>query len=118
MKRGDVVIVSLPGDYGKPRPAVILQNDRLDGQLDSYVIALLTTSPAGSEIVRVTVEPSAENGLREVSRVMVDKLYAIPSHRISQHVGKIDDATMRKLERPLMILLDIDPLRPPVYQEG
>jgi mRNA interferase MazF len=43
MKRGDLVIVSLPGDYGKPRPAVVLQNDRLEGRLESYVIALLTT---------------------------------------------------------------------------
>ena len=44
MKRGDLVIVSLPGDYKKPRPAVVLQNDRLEGKLESYVIALLTTS--------------------------------------------------------------------------
>jgi mRNA interferase MazF len=117
MRRGDVVIVSLPGDYGKPRPAVILQNDRLDHQLDSYIIALLTTSTAGGPLLRIVVEPSEQNGLRKVSR-MVDKLYAIPSHRISQQVGRMDDATMRNVERPLMILLDIDPLRPRVDRQG
>lgn len=112
MKRGDLVIVSLPGDYGKPRPAVVLQNDRLEGKLESYVIALLTTFDEGAQVLRVGVEPDSDNGLRETSRVMVDKLYAIPSHRIHQHIGKLDVGTLRKIERALMIILDLDPLRP------
>src|SRR5687768_9225189 len=106
MKRGDLVIVSLPGDYGKPRPAVVLQNDRLEGKLESYVVALLTTFDEGARVLRVPVEPNAENGLRETSRVMVDKLYAIPAHRIHQHIGKLDAGAMRKIERALMIILD------------
>ena len=117
MKRGDLVIVSLSGDYKKPRPAVVLQNDRLEGKLESYVIALMTTSDEGARILRVEVEPSADKGLRETSRVMVDKLYAIPTHRISQRIGKLDAATMRKIERALMIILDLDPLRPALSEE-
>jgi mRNA interferase MazF len=111
MKRGDLVIVSLPGDYGNPRPAIILQNDRLDGKLESCVIALLTTSDEGAQILRVKVDPNTDNGLREVSKVMVEKLYSIPAHRIRQHIGALDAATMRKIDRALMILLDLDPLR-------
>lgn len=111
MKRGDLVIVSLPGDYGKPRPAVVLQNDRLEGRLESYVIALLTTFDEGARVLRVAVNPSEENGLREVSRVMVDKLYAIPAHRIHQHIGKLDSSTMRRIDRALLIILDLDPFK-------
>lgn len=111
MKRGDLVIVSLPGDYGKPRPAVVIQNDRLAGRLESYVIALLTTFDDGATILRVAVAPNDENGLREVSRVMVDKLYAIPAHRIHQHIGKLDATAMRAIDRALLMILDLDPFK-------
>ncbi|WP_157016010.1 type II toxin-antitoxin system PemK/MazF family toxin [Mesorhizobium xinjiangense] len=110
MKRGDVVIVSLPGDYGKPRPAVIIQNDRLEGKLESYIIALLTTFDEGAKVLRINVRPSPENGLKRESKVMVDKLYAIPEHRIHQHIGTMDAASMRGIDRALMIILDLDPL--------
>jgi mRNA interferase MazF len=111
LKRGDLVIVSLPGDYGKPRPAVVLQNDKLEGRLESYVIALLTTFDDGTKVLRVPVQPTLENGLREDSRVMVDKLYAIPEHRIHQHIGRLDDLSLRKIDRALFMLLDLDPLK-------
>ncbi|MGE0503087.1 MAG: type II toxin-antitoxin system PemK/MazF family toxin [Rhizobiaceae bacterium] len=111
MKRGDLVIVSLPGDYGKPRPAVIIQNDRLEGRLESYVIALLTTFNEGATVLRVAVTPNDENGLREISRVMVDKLYAIPAHRIHQQIGKLDATVMRAIDRALLMILDLDPFK-------
>ena len=111
MKRGDLVIVSLPGDYGKPRPAVVLQNDRLEGRLESYIIALLTTFDEGARVLRVDVSPTPENRLEKHSKVMVDKLYAIPEHRVRQHLGKLDVATMRNVDRALMMILDLDPLR-------
>jgi mRNA interferase MazF len=117
MKRGDLVIVSLPGDYKKPRPAVILQNDRLEGKLESYIIALLTTFDEGAQVLRVEVIPTSENGLHEPSRVMVDKLYAIPPHRMHQHIGKLDAGTLRKIDRALMIILDLDPLRPVLTED-
>jgi mRNA interferase MazF len=111
VKRGDLVIVSLPGDYGKPRPAVILQNDRLEGRLESYVIALLTSFDEGAKILRVDVVPNADNNLQKRSKVMVDKLYAIPEHRVRQQIGKLDAATMRSIDRALMMILDLDPLK-------
>lgn len=114
MKRGEIVIVSLPGDYGKPRPAVVLQNDRLEGALESVIVALLTTSEEGGRVIRVPVHPTGENSLREISRVMVDKLYTVPLHRVGQRTGgRVDQETMRGIERALMLLLDLDPLRMP-----
>lgn len=111
MKRGDLVIVSLPGDYGKPRPAVVLQNDRFEGRLESYIIALLTTFDEGAKLLRIEVEPTAENGSKKTSKVMVDKLYALAEHRIHQPVGRLDSGTMRKIDRALMMMLNLDPLR-------
>ena len=111
MKRGDVVIVALPGDYGKARPAVVLQNDRLAGKLDSSVIALLTTFDEGARVLRVAVEPTKENGLAKKSRVMVDKLYSLPRHRMREAIGHLDAETMLNVDRALMMLLALDPLR-------
>ncbi|MDN5929090.1 MAG: type II toxin-antitoxin system PemK/MazF family toxin [Hyphomicrobiales bacterium] len=111
MKRGDIVIVSLPGDYGKPRPAVVLQNDKFEGRLESYIIALLTTFDEGAKVLRITAAPTEDNGLRKQSKVMVDKLYAIPEHRIHQYVGRLEPTIMRQIDRALMMMLDLDPLR-------
>lgn len=111
MKRGDIVIVSLPGDYGKPRPAVVLQNDKFEGRLESYVIALLTSFDEGAKILRVDAAPTEGNNLRKQSKVMVDKLYAIPEHRIHQQVGKLESSVMRQIDRALLMILDLDPFR-------
>lgn len=112
MKRGEIVIVSLPGDYGKPRPAVVLQNNRLENALDSVVIALITTSTEGSRVIRVAVEPTLSNSLREPSRIMTDKVYTVPLHRVHQRTGgSIDRETMRHVDRALFLILDLDPFQ-------
>lgn len=110
MKRGDIVIVSLPGNYGKPKPAVVIQNDRFEGRLETYIIALLTIFDEGAKVIRVNATPTAKNGLRKESKIMVDKLYAIPEHRIHQRVGKFEGTIMRRIDRALMMMLDLDPL--------
>ncbi|MEX6505394.1 type II toxin-antitoxin system PemK/MazF family toxin [Jiella sp. M17.18] len=102
MKRGDVVIVALPGDYGKARPAVVLQDDRIEGVLDSVVIALLTTFDEGARVLRIAVMPTQENGLAKPSRIMVDKLYSLPRHRMHDAIGHLDDKTMAR-RRPCIV---------------
>ncbi|MCW4113672.1 type II toxin-antitoxin system PemK/MazF family toxin [Aurantimonas sp. MSK8Z-1] len=111
MRRGDVVIVALAGDYGKARPAVVLQNDRLDGRLDSVVIALRTTFDEGARVLRIAVDPTTENGPEKSSRIMVNKLYSLPSHRVREAIGHLDDETMLNVDRALLMLLALDPLR-------
>ena len=105
--RGSVCIVSVPGDYGKPRPAVALQDSRLTAALDSVVIALMNTSAHGSRHLRVPVDPTEENGLRQTSRIMVDKLFTLPKHRVDQLVGRMDDATMLRVDEALKTLLSL-----------
>jgi mRNA interferase MazF len=107
MKRGDVVIVSAPGDYGKPRPAVIVQSDFLNRTHESIVLCLVTTKTFDSPGIRIDVAPSASNGLRQRSQIMVDKIITARRDKLSQVVGRIDRAILRELDRCLTVLLGI-----------
>jgi mRNA interferase MazF len=100
MQRGDLVTVSLQGDYGKPRPALIVQSDLLT-DLESVVLCPVT-SDLRNAAFRVTVEPNPANGLRALSQVMVDKLSTLPRTKISEPFGRLDDERMKAIDRALL----------------
>lgn len=102
-QRGDVVLVSLQGDYGKPRPAVVVQSDVLAG-LDSVVLCPLT-SELRTAAFRVTVEPTLSNGLKVLSQIMTDKPATLPRSKVSEPIGKLDDGRIRAMERALLLVL-------------
>ena len=87
MKRGDVVIVAAAGDYGKPRPAVIVQSDAFPAGHASVVVCQMTSELSEAPDFRVTLEPSATNGLRERSQVMADKPVTIRRERIGRRIA-------------------------------
>lgn len=97
-QRGDLVTVSLQGDYGKPRPALVIQSDLLT-DLESVVLCPVT-SDLRNAAFRVTVEPNPANGLRTLSQVMVDKLATLPRTKISEPIGRLDEARMKTVDRP------------------
>jgi mRNA interferase MazF len=101
-QRGDLVTVSLQGDYGKPRPALVVQSDLLAG-LDSVVLCPIT-SDLRDAAFRVTVEPGPVNGLRALSQVMVDKLSTLPRAKISPPFGRLDAASLRAVDRALLLV--------------
>lgn len=105
VKRGDIVIAAAQGDYGKPRPAVVVQSDALNDILHGVVICPMTTEIIEAPLLRVPVEPTASNGLREASHVMVDKVMAISRHRLREHVGTLEPELMRCVEENLLTLL-------------
>ena len=107
MKRGDVVIVSLPGDLGKPRPAVIVQTDVLNYNLRTVLLCPISSFSSSPNFFRVAVEPTKENGLRLPSEVMVEKLQAANKSRVGQIVGRLNEADMLKLARAMMISLGL-----------
>ncbi len=74
MKRGDIVTVAVSGDYGKPRPAVVVQTDLLNDTHASVVVCLVTSALVDAPLLRLSVEPSARNGLQRRSQVMADKV--------------------------------------------
>jgi mRNA interferase MazF len=107
VKRGDVVVVAVPGDYGKPRPAVVVQSDLFNDTHASLSIAPITSTLVNAPLFRVTLEPSPANGLRSISQVMVDKLTAVKRDRINEVVGRIDDETMLRLSRAIALWFGI-----------
>ena len=104
MKRGDVV-VSLPGDLGKPRPAVIVQVDVLNDNLRTVLLCPISSFSSSPSFFRVSVEPTKENGLRLPSEIMVEKLQAANKSKVGKIIGRFDEQTMQKLARSLMISL-------------
>jgi len=107
MKRGDVVLVVAPGDYGKPRPAVVVQSDIFNETHASIVVCLLSSDLQDAPLFRLTVEPTDQNGLQAVSQIMVDKLVALKRDRIRAGVGFLDEDAMLRLNRSLMLFLGL-----------
>ena len=106
MKRGDLVIVSAPGDYGKPRPAVIIQSDWLKAT-DSVLVALLTSAVADAPLYRLTIEPNDGNGLKARSQVMVDKILALPRDKCGRVIGRINESELIALNHMLSVIVGI-----------
>jgi mRNA interferase MazF len=107
MKRGDVVTVAAAGDYGKPRPAVIVQTDALPIEHASVVVCQMTSVLSEAPDFRVIIEPSAENGLHARSQVMADKPVTIRRDRVGRQVGRLDDKDLAKLNIALAFILGL-----------
>jgi mRNA interferase MazF len=97
MQRGDVVTVAVAGDYGKPRPAVIVQTDAFPGSHASVVVCRLTSDLADAPDFRVTIEPKSENGLRLKSQMMADKPVTVRRERIGRKIGHLGNQDMARL---------------------
>ena len=104
MTRGDTIIVSLAGDFGKPRPAIVIQSDRLIG-LQTVIVCPLTTTILESLPLRPVFEPDAANGLRVRSQAMIDRLMTSRLTRVGSVIGRMSDADMAKLDRMLGFVL-------------
>lgn len=106
MKRGDVVVVALPGSLGKPRPAVIIQSDDYS-ETSSVTVVPITSTVAEGPLLRITLLPNGENGLREPSQLMTEKLTTIPRSKIGQTIGTLDGPRLRQLTSHLALFLGI-----------
>lgn len=108
MHRGDVVTVAAPGDFGKPRPAIVVQADALTAAgAKSVVLCLVTSHLVDAPAFRIPVELSRENGLRQASQVMVDKILTVPRERIGDVMGHLDDETLLRLNRTLAFVVGL-----------
>jgi mRNA interferase MazF len=106
VKRGDLVTVAVSGDFGKPRPALILQSDRFD-ETGTVTVLLVSGTLQDTPLIRLTVQPTPENGLRVVSQVMVDKAMSVKRERVGSPFGRLDDETMLSITRSLAVFLGI-----------
>ena len=107
MKRGEIWTVAGGKDYaGKPRPVVILQDDRFD-RTDSVTVCAFTTDPTDAPLVRLPVEPSESNGLRTVCRIMVDKITTVPKSKMGARIGQLAAEDIVRLNRAVLVFLGI-----------
>lgn len=107
MRRGEIWTVSAGGDYaGKPRPAVILQDDSFDAT-SSATICAFTTDETDAPLFRLLIEPTEGNGLRAASRLMVDKITTIPKSKLGQKIGRLDDTDVLRLNQAALVFLGL-----------
>lgn len=106
MKRGDLVRIAMQDDFGKPRPALVIQADAFTEHASVTVLPVTSTRVA-APLLRVTVQPSAENGLHKPSQVMVDKTMTIKRDKIGAPFGSLDADAMIEIERRLAVFLGI-----------
>lgn len=107
MKRGDVVTVAVQGDYGKPRPAVVVQSDLFNETHPGITLLPLTSTIVDAPLIRLTIDPGRENGLTRVSQVMVDKVLTLPGEKVGSAIGCLDDEVMTRVTRALSVWLGI-----------
>lgn len=104
MNRGDLVTVSLSGDYGKPRPALVIQSDLFD-EHPSVSILPITSELRDTPLFRITIKPSKENGLQKISQVMIDKTHTVSRQKIGKSFGKLNDHELLEINRALALFL-------------
>ena len=107
MPRGDVVIVAAAGDYGEPRPAVIVQSDAFPADHASVIICQMTSELVEAPDFRIIVEPGPETGIRNRSQVMADKPVTIRHERIGRRIGRLSAADMRRLDAALAFVMGL-----------
>jgi mRNA interferase MazF len=106
--RGDIVIVSAPGDYGKPRPALVLQSNVFSAT-ESVVVALITSAQhPEAPLFRKAVVPCDGNGLRQASDVMIDKLVSLPRKKLSKAIGHLSSTEMASITASLALFLGME----------
>jgi mRNA interferase MazF len=106
MKRGDLVLVAVPGDFGKPRPALLVQNNLFD-QHPSITICLITSHVLEAPLLRYTVEPTGSNGLSKKSQIQIDKLVTIARTKAGQVIGSLTRKQMQEATRLLALFIGI-----------
>lgn len=107
MKRGDVYTAAARGAYtGKPRPVVIVQDDRFDAT-GSVTVCPLTTNPVEAPLTRIFIDPSSMNGLDQGSNLMVDKVTTMARADLHEHLGRLPNADLIRLNRALIVFLGL-----------
>jgi len=106
MRRGDLVTIAIQGDFGKPRPALVIQSDQYDEHATVTVLPV-TSALVAAPLFRITLQPSAENGLHKRSQVMSDKAMTVKRDKVGPTFGRIDADSMVEVERCLAVFLGI-----------
>jgi mRNA interferase MazF len=106
VRRGEIWTASGGGYAGKPRPVVIVQEDRFSGTA-SVTICAFTTDPTEASLFRPRVAPDPANGLREPCRLMADKITTVPKGKLGKRVGRLSDDDVQRLNQAMLVFLGL-----------
>jgi mRNA interferase MazF len=107
VRRGEIWTVSGGASYtGKPRPAVILQDNSFDATA-SITLCAFTSDPTDAPLFRLVIEPTETNGLRAASRLMIDKISTVPKDKLGEKIGRLDDADIVRLNQAVLVFLGL-----------
>jgi mRNA interferase MazF len=106
MKRGDLVSIAVQGDFGKPRPALVIQSDNFDSHA-TVTVLLVSSALVDAPLFRITVHPTPGNGLQKPSQIMVDKAMTVKRDKIGAAFGSLGSVHMLEIERCLAVFLGI-----------
>lgn len=106
-RRGDLVTVAIQGDFGKPRPALVIQSDLFNEAHPTVMLCLLSSDLRDAPLFRLTVAPTAENGLKRESQIQIDKVMTVLRDKLGPPFGRLDDAAMLKVNRALALFMGI-----------
>ena len=106
MKRGDFATIAIAGDFGKPRPILVIQSDRFM-ETGTLTVLLVTATLVDAPIVRLMVQPTAKNGLQKSSQIMIDKAMTVRRDKCGPPFGRLEDDMMTSVTRSLAVFLGI-----------
>ena len=104
-RRGDIVLAVASGDYGKPRPALVVQSDLFNATHASLTVCPVTSSLVAAPLFRIPVRATRASGLEWQSHVMVDKIQTLRRDRIRERIGRIGQVQMQAVESALRLWL-------------
>lgn len=107
LKRGDLVVVAVPGDYGKPRPALVVQADVFNEAHASVTVVPVTSTLVDAPLFRLTIAPSPGNGLRALSQIMIDKVTTVARAHLGPTIGHVEDDLLLQVSRALALWIGI-----------
>lgn len=108
LKRGDIVVCVVSGDYGKPRPAVVIQSDLFNPTHASVTVCPVTSHLVATPLFRLEVLPTQKNGLLQQSQMMVDKMTTLPKEKIQQQIGSLTEKEIVMLDKAIKVWLGIE----------
>lgn len=108
IKRGDVVVCVFPREYGKPRPALVVQSDLFNAEHPSLTLCPITSTLRAAPLFRLQLAPSARNGLKKRSQIAIDKLASVKTERVQKVVGRLSTDEIRSVDRALKLWLALE----------
>ena len=103
LKRGNIVSIAVQGDFGKPRPALLMQSDMFNEAHATLSVLLISSELIDAPLFRLSIEPNQVNGLTQPSQIQVDKVMTVRRDKVGQLIGSVDDAMMVRVNRALAL---------------